>query len=62
MGNNADGSSGQQCAHDNVAFGPSETRVYTCPTPLQGRYVRIYFGAGKSEYLQLCVVQVQGEQ
>ena len=60
VSNNADGSSAQQCAFEAVPFMKAETRVYTCPSAISGRYVRIRFAEAKREILELCKVQVQG--
>ena len=60
VSNNADGSSAEQCAYDNVPYGASETRVYTCPDGIYGRYVRVRYAPNKQDHLQLCEVQVQG--
>ena len=60
VSNSSNGSSAQQCHHETSPFGASETRVYTCPTEMYGRYVRIRFASNKVEHLQLCEVQVQG--
>ena len=60
VSNNSDGSSAQQCDYDSTPFGAAETRVYTCPTGIYGRYVRIRFASNKYQHLQLCEVQVQG--
>ena len=59
VNNTSDGES-QQCAHDTVAYEPSETRVYVCPSEIYGRFVRIRFDTHKTEHLQLCEVQVEG--
>ena len=59
---NPDGSSAQNCAHDTQPYLSSETRVYICPNPLKGRYVRIRFPQTTRQYLQLCEVQVQGNE
>ena len=58
--NDTDGTPSQQCAYDTVAYEPSETRVYVCPSEIYGRFVRIRFDSSKTEYMQLCEVQVQG--
>ena len=58
--NSAYGSFPQQCAFDSVPFTASETRVYICPHGTTGKYVTIRFDSSKSEFLQLCEVQVQG--
>ena len=60
VSNNSDGSSAEQCAYDSVPYGGSETRVYTCPDGIYGRYVRVHYASDKQEHLQLCEVQVQG--
>ena len=62
VSSNADGTLAQNCAHDTQPYSASETRVYTCPNPLQGRYVRIRFPETTLQYLQLCEVQVQGNK
>ena len=59
IGNNSDGSSAQQCAHEPGLFAPSETRVYTCPCGMYGRCVRIRYPVNQSSYLSLCEVQIQ---
>ena len=59
---NSEGVSSRQCVHELIAFSESETRVYGCPPETRGRYVIIRFDESKSEYLQLCEVQVQGER
>ena len=59
VGNNSDGSSAEQCAFESNAFAPSETRVYTCPCGMFGRYNRIRYPVDRYAYLQLCEVQVQ---
>ena len=58
--NDTDGAPSQQCAYDTVAYEPSETRVYDCPSEIYGRFVRIRFDSSKAELMQLCEVQVQG--
>ena len=62
VSNNADGSSAQICAFDNKPYMSSETRVYTCPSSVQGRYVRIRFLPTIRQNLQICEVQVQGNK
>ena len=59
VSNNNNGSSSQQCSHEQGAFSQSETRVYTCPCGMFGRYVRIRFPVSRSSYVDLCEVQVQ---
>ena len=59
VSNNSDGSSAQQCAFDSRHFAPSETRVYTCPCGMYGRFVRIRFPLDAKRHMQLCEVQVQ---
>ena len=59
VGNNSDGSSAEECAFESNAFAPSETRVYTCPGRMFGRYIRIRHPEDQVAYLQLCEVQVQ---
>ena len=58
---NTNGSSAQNCAFDSQQYTSSETRVYTCPTLLPGRYVRIHYSPNSRKGLQLCEVQVQGK-
>ena len=60
VSNNTDGSSSLRCAYEPTPFSSSETRVYTCPHRLYGRYVRIRFASSKTQHLQLCEVQIQG--
>ena len=60
VSNNTDGSSAEECAYELTPFSASETRVYTCPQKMYGRYVRIRFASDKTEHLQLCEVQIQG--
>ena len=57
--NNSDGSSARQCAHEPGRLNPSETRVYTCPCGIYGRYVRIRYSRDRRSHMQLCEVQVQ---
>ena len=59
VGNNSDGSSARQCAHQPGQFTSSETRVYPCPCGLFGRYVRIRYNVNLRASMQLCEVQVQ---
>ena len=59
VSNNSDGSSAQQCVHDRIELAGSETRVYTCPCEMYGRYVRIRYPVNQREYLTLCEVQIQ---
>ena len=59
VSNYSDGSSAQQCAYERVRFVPGETRVYTCPCGMFGRYVRVRFAVTVRSYLQLCEVQIQ---
>ena len=59
MSNNSDGSSAEQCAHEPNSFAPSETRVYTCPCGLFGRYVRMRYDQSTRNNIELCEVQVQ---
>ncbi len=61
VSNSSDGSSAQQCAYDAAGFNASETRVYTCPAGISGRYVRIRFDDTYTSSLELAEVQVQGE-
>ena len=60
VSNNTDGSSAQTCVFDNQPYKSSETRVYSCPSHLKGRYVRIGFIPTYRQNLQICEVQVQG--
>ena len=60
VSNNADGSLAEECAYETTPFRASETRTYSCPDGIGGRFVRIRFKSDKSEFLQLCEVQVQG--
>ena len=60
VGFNSDGSAAKQCAYEMFPFSESETRVYTCPPQMVGRYVRIRFSENTMEHLQLCEVQIQG--
>ena len=60
IGFNSDGSAAKQCAYEMFPFSESETRVYTCPPQMIGRYVRIRFSVNTMEHLQLCEVQIQG--
>ena len=57
--NNSNGNSAQQCAEESEQFTDAETRVYTCPSGVRGRYVRIRFDESENGILQLCEVQVQ---
>ena len=57
---NSDGSAAKQCAYEMIPYSESETRVYTCPPQMVGRYVRIRFSENTREHLQLCEVQIQG--
>ena len=59
VSNNSDGSSALQCAHEPNVFAPSETRVYTCPCGIYGRYVRIRYNPAVKNHMELCEVQVQ---
>ena len=59
VSNYSNGSSAEQCAYERVRFVPGETRVYTCPCGMFGRYVRVRFAATVRSYLQLCEVQIQ---
>ena len=59
--NNSDGSSAQQCAHEPRKLNQEETRVYTCPRGMYGRYVRIRCPPDQYSYMQLCEVQIQPE-
>ena len=59
VSNNNNGSSSQQCSHEQVAFNQFETRVYTCPCGIFGRYVRIRFPISTSSYVDICEGQVQ---
>ena len=59
VGNNSNGNSAEECAFEPNAFTPSETRVYTCPCGMFGRYVRIWYPERRNAYLQLCEGQVQ---
>ena len=58
ISNNTHVGQGQQCAHDDEPYLPSETRAYVCPSAIFGRYVTIRFGSNTEQYLQLCEVQV----
>ena len=61
VSNNSDGSSAQQYAHEAGLIPPSETRVYTCPCEMYGKYVRIRYPVDRKDaYMVLCEVQVQG--
>ena len=62
ISSNPDRRSAKNCAHDTKPYLSSETRVYTCPNPLKGRYVRIRFPQTTRQCLQLCEVQVQGNE
>ena len=59
MSNSSDGSSAQQCAHEPKGFNTGETKVYTCPCGLYGRYVRIRYPVNQRSFLYLCEVQIQ---
>ena len=59
MSTNSDGSSAQHCAHEPNSFSASETRVYTCPRGMCGRYVRIRYPPTTPNEMELCEVQVQ---
>lgn len=56
------GTAADICGYDFVPFDASETRVYLCQLILIGRYVRIFFDPGRTEFLTLCEVQVQGSK
>ena len=60
VSNNSDGSSAVQCAHEPNVIPPTETRVYTCPCGVYGRYVRIRYPVDRNAFMVLCEVQVQG--
>ena len=62
VSNNPDGSSAQTCFHDTQPYLSSETKVYSCHNPIQGRYVRIRFPQTTRQCLQLVEVQVQGNK
>ena len=61
VSNYSDGRSAELCDQEPDTFIPGETRVYTCPCELYGRYVRIRFAADQRSYLVLCEVQIQSE-
>ncbi len=61
VSNCSDGTSAQQCAYDAAGFSTSETKVYTCPPGISGRYVRVRFDDTYTMSLELAEVQVQGE-
>ena len=60
VSDNADGSAAKQCDREDTPFGAAETRVYSCPPGILGKYLRIRFDSNKKEHLQLCEVQVLG--
>ena len=47
-------------SYEPTPFSASQTRTYSCPDGIGGRYVRVRFQSEKRGYLQLCEVQVQG--
>ena len=59
VSNNSNGNSAQLCAQESVAFTDAETRIYTCPPGVRGKYVTIRFDENNDGILQLCEVQVQ---
>ena len=60
VSDNGDGSAAKQCDREDTGFAQAETRVYSCPPGILGKYVRIRFDSNKREHLQLCEVQVLG--
>ena len=64
VSNNADGTAAVQRAFEDEGstFQASETRIYTCDPPIIGRVVRIRFPTSKTEFMQLCEIQVLGSK
>ena len=58
MSNDNNGTSAKQCAREEGIFVQGQTKVYTCPCGLYGRYVRIRFSSAASIF-DLCELQVQ---
>ena len=60
VSNNSDGSSAQRCFYEPSSLNSGTTRVFTCPSGMHGRYVRIRYAVDRSDFvLCLCEVQVQ---
>ena len=51
----------EECWFQSAALGPGETREFTCPHVLMGRYVAIHFPPDKTEALTLCEVEVYSD-
>ena len=66
VGNTSDGvtfdsTTFAECWYQGTPVGNGETRKFSCTEVVVGRYVAVYFPTSKSQYLQLCEVEVHSD-
>ena len=47
-----------QCVYQSTALMDGETRMFTCDSPIEGRFVTVHFPMTRTEVLTLCEVAV----